>query len=83
MIDEGEELEATTREVSVLFVDLRGYTALSESREAEEIFAAINRYTEVVSSCVRDHGGTVVEFNGDGMMAVFGAPRPMKQKESA
>jgi adenylate cyclase len=67
----------------VLFVDLRGYTSLSESREAEQIFGAINRYTEAVSRSVRNHGGTVVEFNGDGMMAVFGAPNSLANKEAA
>lgn len=40
VIDGGDELEATTREVSVLFVDLRGYTSLTQSREAEQIFDA-------------------------------------------
>ncbi|MEO2169641.1 MAG: adenylate/guanylate cyclase domain-containing protein [bacterium] len=83
VIDGGNELQATTREVSVLFVDLRGYTSLSESREAEQIFGAINRYTEAVSRSVRNHGGTVVEFNGDGMMAVFGAPDSLANKEAA
>jgi adenylate cyclase len=43
----------------------------------------VNRYTETVSRIVRAHGGTVVEFNGDGMMAVFGAPAPLAQKERA
>jgi len=83
VIDGGDELEATTREVSVLFVDLRGYTSLTESREAEQIFGAVNRYTEAVSVSVQNHGGSVVEFNGDGMMAVFGAPNPLENKESA
>ena len=41
----------------------------------------MNRYTETVSGIVRAHGGTVVEFNGDGMMAVFGAPTPLAEKE--
>ena len=40
----------------------------------------MNDYTELVSAVVRRHGGTVVEFNGDGMMAVFGAPEPLAQQ---
>ena len=82
-LESGADLEVGEREVSVLFVDIRGYTAYAEQRPAEEIFSMINRYTHVVSQLVRIHGGSVVEFNGDGMMAVFGAPRPLPAKERA
>ncbi len=82
-IASGEELASGEREVSVLFVDIRGYSAFSENRKAEEIFSAVNRYTETVSQIVRKHGGSVVEFNGDGMMTVFGAPKALAQKERA
>jgi class 3 adenylate cyclase len=79
----GIELGSAEREVTVLFVDIRGYTRFSESRRAVDIFSTVNRYTETVSTIVREHGGAVVEFNGDGMMAVFGAPRSLAQKERA
>ena len=77
----GAELASGEREVTVLFVDIRGYTGFAESRRAEEIFSTVNRYTETVSQIVQRHGGSVVEFNGDGMMAVFGAPRELAHKE--
>jgi class 3 adenylate cyclase len=79
----GAELSSAEREVSVLFVDVRGYTSFAESRRAEEIFSTVNLYTETVSRIVRAHDGAVVEFNGDGMMAVFGAPRDHPHKEQA
>jgi class 3 adenylate cyclase len=79
----GAELASGEREVTVLFVDIRGYTGFAESRRAEEIFSTVNRYTETVSQIVQRHGGSVVEFNGDGMMAVFGAPRELAHKERA
>jgi class 3 adenylate cyclase len=82
-LESGADLEVGEREVSVLFVDIRGYTAYAEQRPAEEIFSMINRYTHVVSQLVRVHGGSVVEFNGDGMMAVFGAPRALPARERA
>jgi class 3 adenylate cyclase len=82
-LSSGSELTSGEREVSVLFVDIRGYTSFSESRRAEEIFSAVNRYTETVSQIVQEHVGSVVEFNGDGMMAVFGAPRKIAHKERA
>jgi class 3 adenylate cyclase len=79
----GRDLTPREREVAVLFVDIRGYTALSQERRAEDIFSTVNRYTETVSRLVREHGGSVVEFNGDGMMAVFGAPEELPGKERA
>ncbi len=65
----------------MLFVDIRGYISFSETRRSEEIFSTVNRYTETVSEIVQMHAGNVVEFNGDGMMAVFGAPRDLPGKE--
>lgn len=82
-LDQGGSLEVGECEVSVLFVDLRGYSRYAAGATPEEIFGTVNRYTEAVSSIVRQEGGTVVEFNGDGMMAVFGAPEPLPEKERA
>ena len=79
----GQNLDARESDVSVLFVDIRGYTSYAEDKPAGEVFSTVNRYTETVSRVVRAHGGTVVEFNGDGMMAVFGAPAPLVEKERA
>jgi len=82
-LSSGTELASGEREVTVLFVDIRGYTTYAESRRAVEIFSTVNRYTETVSQIVQKHAGSVVEFNGDGMMAVFGAPRELAHKERA
>jgi class 3 adenylate cyclase len=80
-LDAAGEALAGEREVTVLFVDIRGYTAFAQDREAGEIFSAVNRYTQAVSEIVRRHEGNVVEFNGDGMMAVFSAPQELPDKE--
>ncbi len=82
-IERGIDLEPKEAEVTVLFVDIRGYTTLSEKRLPETIFSTINEYTEMVSRIARGYGGTVVEFNGDGMMTVFGAPEQLADKEHA
>jgi class 3 adenylate cyclase len=77
----GEALAPGEREVTVLFVDIRGYTGLTEGLRPEEVFATLNEHTERVSRIVQENGGTVVEFNGDGMMVVFGAPEALPRKE--
>jgi class 3 adenylate cyclase len=82
-LDRGGVANLGEIEVSVLFVDIRGYSRFAEALRPEQVFAVVNDYTELVSAAVRRHGGTVVEFNGDGMMAVFGAPEPLADKEAA
>jgi len=77
----GDTLEPGKREVSVLFVDIRDYTRVTEGLEAADVFATLNEHTERVSRIVQGSGGTIVEFNGDGLMAVFGAPEPLPRKE--
>jgi class 3 adenylate cyclase len=77
----GEALAQDEREVTVLFVDLRGYTRLAEGLRPADVFATLNEHTERVSRIVHENGGTVVEFNGDGMMVVFGAPEALPRKE--
>jgi class 3 adenylate cyclase len=79
----GDGLAPTEQEVTVLFVDIRGYTSMAERLAAEDVFATINEHTERVSRIVQENGGTIVEFNGDGMMAVFGAPEVLTRKEQA
>jgi class 3 adenylate cyclase/tetratricopeptide (TPR) repeat protein len=65
---------AERRLVSVLFVDLVGFTAYSQSRDPEEVRELLSRYFEVCSSLVERYGGTVEKFIGDAVMAVWGAP---------
>lgn len=79
----GEDVDLGEREVSVLFSDLRGYTTYAEDRPLDEVHATVNRYAEVVAEIVHQYGGTVTDFAGDGMMAVFGAPGELDGKERA
>lgn len=72
--DGSARLESRRIEATVLFCDLRGFTTLAERLEAEQVIAVLNRYLELVSGAVFAHGGTVVSYQGDGVMAVFGAP---------
>ena len=63
-------------EATVLFCDLRGFTTLGERLDAEQVIGALNRYLEIVSAAVFEHGGTAVSYQGDGVLSVFGAPLP-------
>ena len=80
-LESGRELPPAKREVTILFLDLRGYTTDAEKREVEDVFSTVNELTERVSRIVLERGGSVVDINGDGMMAVFGAPEPLAEKE--
>jgi adenylate cyclase len=82
-LESGRSIEPHRRDVSVMFVDIRGYSQVAEQRNPEEIFSILSRYTELVSTIVSQHGGSLVEFSGDGIMAVFGAPQELPEKERA
>ena len=59
---------------TVMFTDLRGFTAFTERRSPELVIAALNRYFDETSDAILEHGGTLVAYRGDGFLAVFGAP---------
>jgi adenylate cyclase len=59
---------------TVMFVDLRGFTTFSESLPVEQVVTVLNRYQGTMGDAVLDHGGTLVDYLGDGLYAVFGAP---------
>ena len=71
---ESQWMKGATVEASVLFVDIRGFTALSENKTPEAIVDLLNDYLTRVTDSVIKHGGHVNKFVGDEAMAVFGAP---------
>ncbi|HRE88455.1 MAG TPA: adenylate/guanylate cyclase domain-containing protein, partial [Myxococcota bacterium] len=62
------------REVTILFSDLRGYSTLSERLTPSQVLEIMNEYLELMNQVIAAHGGCIIEYTGDGVLAVFGAP---------
>ena len=64
-------------EVTVLFSDIRGFSTLSERLETRQVADVVGRHLGAMAEVIADHGGTIDKFQGDAVMAIFGAPDPM------
>jgi adenylate cyclase len=69
-------LQGERRDVSILFQDIRGFTALSEKLDPAVLLRLLNQFFTEVVAAVEAEGGVVKQFLGDGVMALFGAPQP-------
>ncbi|MBO3750474.1 adenylate/guanylate cyclase domain-containing protein [Streptosporangiaceae bacterium NEAU-GS5] len=67
-------LGGSLAEVTTLFADLRGFTTFSEKVEPGQIVEMLNRYHTAAVPCILRHGGTIVQFVGDALLALFNAP---------
>ncbi|MDX6752386.1 adenylate/guanylate cyclase domain-containing protein [Geminicoccaceae bacterium 1502E] len=68
------QLASELRDVTVMFADIAGFTALAETMPAEELAALVNAHFQTLAECVEAEGGTVDKFLGDGLMAFWNAP---------
>ena len=75
ILEEGTSLEGEEVEVTIMFIDVRNFTGFAEHTPARDVVAAINRLFEQIVPIIHAHGGRVDKFIGDGLLAVFGAPR--------
>ena len=80
---EGEKQGGDARDVTVLMSDLRGFTSLSTRLPSSALVTMLNHYFEVMSVVIYRRGGTIIEFLGDGIFVVFGAPKEMADHASA
>lgn len=76
--EEGLKLGGTRRELTVMFVDIRGFTPLSEKAEPEEVVEILNEYLNLTANCIFEYGGTLDKFIGDATMAIYNAPLILK-----
>ncbi len=83
ILAEGVQLEGEEVDVTVMFLDVRGFTAFAERTPAPQVVATINALFEDVIPIVHAHGGRVDKFVGDGLLAVFGAPRRLEHHADA
>ena len=71
----GTALEGEEVEVTLMFLDIRGFTSFAERLSATDVVATLNRLFERIVPIIHAHGGHVDKYVGDGLLAVFGAPR--------
>ena len=72
-----EKLGTHRRDITVVFLDLRGFTAFTETADPEEVMSVLNGYYAAMGRLIHEHGGTLDSYAGDGIMAFFNDPIPM------
>src|SRR5262249_5844406 len=66
------------REIAVVFLDLRGFTAFTETADPEDVMAVLGEYHVAMGTLIMSYGGTLERFAGDGMMVFFNDPVPLR-----
>jgi DNA-binding response OmpR family regulator len=79
--DADDPLRPHRCDLTVVFLDLRGFTSFAESEEPEEMMRVLREFHEEVGRLIMDHGGTLERFTGDGMMIFFNDPLPVSDPE--
>ncbi len=79
----GEKQGGREADVSVLMSDLRGFTAMSTRISSENLITMLNHYFEIMAAVIKKYQGTIIEFLGDGLFVVFGAPQSMPEHAEA
>ena len=71
---DGLLLGGKKRTLTIMMSDLRGFTAMSEHMEPQSLIAMLNHYLGAMTEVIQQYNGTIIEFIGDGILAIFGAP---------
>jgi adenylate cyclase len=75
ILREGTSLAGEEVEVTMMFIDIRGFTSFAERLSAQDVVATLNRLFAQIVPIIHAHGGHIDKYVGDGLLAVFGAPR--------
>ncbi len=76
-------LNGTVEQAAILFIDIKGFSAIAETTPVEQLLAALNDHLGVIVDSVAKHNGTIVNFIGDAVLAVFNVPVPMSHPNVA
>ena len=76
---DGLMLGGKKRGLTIMMSDLRGFTAMSEQMEPQALIAMLNHYLGAMTDVIQRYNGTIIEFIGDGILAIFGAPLASEQ----
>ena len=79
--DADDPLKTRRREITVVFVDLRGFTGFTETAEPEEVMGVLREYHAELGREIMAHDGTIEHFSGDGVMILFNDPVPVDEHE--
>jgi class 3 adenylate cyclase/PAS domain-containing protein len=79
--DADDPLKTRRREITVVFVDLRGFTGFTETAEPEEVMSVLREYHAALGKAIMAHDGTIEHFAGDGVMILFNDPVPVPDHE--
>jgi adenylate cyclase len=77
-----DPLKSHRREIVVVFIDLRGFTAFAETSEPEEVMSVLREYHAAMGEVIVSHEGTLERFTGDGMMVFFNDPEPVPDPQA-
>jgi len=72
-----DPLKSHRREITVVFIDLRGFTAFTETADPEEVMGVLREYHAAMGRLILEHEGTLERFTGDGIMVFFNDPVPV------
>ncbi len=78
---DGLALGGKKRTLTILMSDLRGFTSMSEKMKAQDLISMLNHYLGEMTDVIQANSGTIIEFIGDGILAIFGAPAPSANHE--
>lgn len=83
LMDRGLDFRGIAQEVSILFVDIRDFTAITEKHNTEQLVFFLNDYYTTIANQVHSGGGIIGKYAGDSILAYFGAPNPEPASKSS